>query len=227
MSPSRSSIPERSASVRPSRPTTTELTADGSGCSTSGATAATARRCGPRSGLPDPNVDVALQPHPRQARALALVELRDDAAARRREPRRRSLAEHGDRHLRDDRDLERVREGPVERRGRHHRDLLGAPRQLVQVETEQALAECRRQRLAHVGGDLGRGALDGDPVDRERRGRARRRVEPERREQDQESRQEGAAGGDETERLEAIARRAAREGSNSACRARSRARAVP
>jgi len=78
-----------------------------------------------------------------------------------------------------------VWEGAVERRGRHHRDALRPAGQLVEVEPEQALTESGRQRLSHLGRDLGRGTLDGDPVDRERGRGARGGIEAEPGEQDQ------------------------------------------
>ncbi len=100
---------------------------------------------------------------------------------RRRRATTRPLAQDGHRPLGDDRDPQRVREGAVEGRGRHHRNALGAMLELVEVEPEQALAERRRSAVAHLGRDRGCSAVDRDAPHGEDRGLARGGVGAERR----------------------------------------------
>ena len=139
----------------------------------------------------------------------APVELGDDAATCRGEPRRGALAQDRDRHLGHHRHPERVGEAAVEGGGRHHRHASGTVREVVQVEAEQAFTERRRQRLPNVRCNAGRGALDGHAPNPECRRPTRGGVETERGHEDQQPDQERPAGRSDLGQLETTARAAA------------------
>jgi hypothetical protein len=120
-----------------------------------------------------------------------------------------------------------VREGAVERDGGDHRHALGAPRDVGDVEPEQAFADDGGDRFPDLRRHLRGRALDGDAVDGEGGGRPRGGVQAERGQQDHDPGQERSAGGCDPGQLEATARGAARWCRDSACRARTRTRAVP
>ena len=96
--------------------------------------------------------------------------------------------------LRDDRDAQRVREGPVVARAHHRRERVHPRQHRRAVEPDERPSDERRKRRADLPGDLRRAAAHLDPVDREERRLAREQVPAERDGEQAEADCERAAG---------------------------------